>query len=316
MKGKLYKFIIKYAANWLLSLFIVSLGLFVVHIVLKNLNTVTPYQPVYVEAKSFEKNQLFNDKVITEISPPVKNNKIDVTANIYHIYEANDYEIKAKHNINEKQPIASLTKLMTALVVFENYDLDEYIVINKTPSSSERNLGLKKNAKINVEDGLKAMLISSYNDVPIAFADAFDGGYKEFIKKMNEKAEELGMENSNFSNPSGLEDHNNYSTARDLQKLVDLFLQNKELVDIVRLEKAEISYINSYGNKISTTVRSTNRLLDYKGNVGIKTGYTGRAGECFIGDFRLEEREYIVIVLDSQQRFTDTRLIMKALSEL
>ncbi len=307
----------KYSLNWFLTLLIVWFGVIVTHGLL-NYSESWGKEPVeFLVTKPISNPGISFKEIKTEsvASPPVKKT-LNITAESYYVYNPETYGIKIKENINKESHIASLTKLMTAIVMLENYELDESVTVVRKPSSSEGNLGLRKGYNISVEDGLEAILVRSYNDVPVVFADAIDGGYEEFIKQMNEKAKDLGMDSTNFSNPSGLIDQDNYSTARDLQKLVDIFLQQEELVRIVNLEKTEIEYRDLYGNEISKTVYNTNRMLDYKGNVGIKTGYTGRAGECFIGEFRIEEKDYVIIVLDSKQRFTDTKLIIKELQLL
>lgn len=211
-------------------------------------------------------------------------------------------------------PIASLTKLMTALVVAKRLELDEAVTV--TPADTKvapYRVGLLAGEQILVKDLLKAMLVSSANDAAMSLARAAGPGIEAFVAEMNNEAKLLGMKKTSFANPVGFDDRRQYSTAEDLSILVEEFLHNPDLLAMTSLRYTAIFSVDGkYGHDIT----STNKLLAYQNVLGLKTGYTAEARGNLIllvdADNDLSERrpQYYSIVLGSFDREQETENIM------
>lgn len=211
--------------------------------------------------------------------------ELNITSPNYAVYNADNLELLIGKNENEKISIASITKLMTAVVCVDNIkDLSEKIVIDTSiyngmldPELSVA--GIVTGQEISYYDLLATMLIPSGADSALYIACTSCGNYDTFIEKMNEKAKELGMENSHFSNPTGLDDDNNYSTLNDVAKLVKYAISNPTIKEIISTDK----YTTSDGRvKVSGTIYklTSSYLIDRKYIKGGKTGTTEDAGIC------------------------------------
>ncbi len=224
-------------------------------------------------------------------------------------------DILYEKNAYEKVSIASLTKLMSVLVALDSFDLDEALIVStqNIPEDLDWKLGLEDGDVITVENLLKAMLISSYNDSAYVLASAYPyGGYEGFIKAMNKKARGLRMFSSNFSNPAGIDDPLNYSTARDVAILASVARKYPKILNIVNLDKEIVSWNNKNG-LTSKEIVTTNQLYGTnKYMKGLKTGITDLAGQCFVGYFVYPNGdELITVVINSKDRFNETMLIEK-----
>ena len=225
----------------------------------------------------------------------------------------------SEKKINESIAIASLTKLMTAVIVLENYDLDELISIS---ASSVATYGTAGNLQIGeimtIKDLLYITLIESSNDGAEAFAEKI--GRSTFIYKMNQKASELNMKNTRFVNPSGLDEGSlyNVSTAGDLKKMVVYILENHDLItEILSLSEKELTSYSGVNRKI----RNTNVLLK-ESDVYLwgKTGYTYRANGCLIlilNNFSINNSDgYVVnIIAGADDRFNEARKLEQWLEQ-
>jgi len=227
-----------------------------------------------------------------------------------------DVEISALSVIaSERVDIASLTKLMSVIIALDTFDLDESITVStdNIPQDLDWTLGLKDGDVITVENILKAMLISSYNDAAYVLANAYPyGGYEGFIKGMNRRAKTLRMYSSSFSNPAGIDDPLNYSTAHDIAILSSVVRKYPQVLDIVNIGKDTINWSSSEG-LVSKEIMTTNQLYGTnKYMKGLKTGITDLAGQCFVGYFVYPSgNELITVIINSQDRFGETVLIEK-----
>ena len=245
----------------------------------------------------------------------------------YEIDDISDFDIKAKaaivldqetdmvlysENSKEKMPIASLTKIMTALVVLENVDLDGVVIISKSAFDTDgRKDGLIVNEKINAKDLLKIMLIRSNNSAAVSLAEHTSGSVEEFVKLMNERASLLGLENTNFSNPTGFDSEGNYSTAYDIAQLFD-YASDKPLIwEILRTQRLNLT---SLDKKTKHRLKNTNLLLGRLKNItGGKTGLTDEAGQCLVlivGD-PVDDHKIISVVLGAEDRFLETEKLVR-----
>jgi D-alanyl-D-alanine carboxypeptidase len=212
-------------------------------------------------------------------------------------------------NIDKKLAIASLTKLMTAKVILENYDLAKEIIISKEAVAQEEDLGkLTVGEKLPVGTLLYPLLIESSNDAAFALANDYSGMTSySFLELMNLEARSLGLDNTFFYSVNGLEPDDelsteiNYSTAADLVKLVKDLLPETLLWQILATPQ-----INLYGEELT----NTNKLLgEYNNIIGGKTGYTEKAGECFILVLEAPKgRGYLInVILGSPNRWEEMR---------
>lgn len=277
-----------------------------------------PKYPKYIEVgqSAYSKTKLTTAS--TQIDPiaPISDAQMDKikrnsTADAVLAYNPNSSHILFQQNAYKKLPIASLTKLMTAIVIIDSFNISDIITAPEDIPVfvNANNLNIKKGDSISVEDGIKLLLISSYNDVAVLFEKSYNGN---FIDQMNKTAQKLGMSNTNFSTPNGYYDSDNYSTAKDLKILTTYFLQNDYLKNIVSSKSAKVKINRAGRYSQELTITTTNKLLEQDSSVkGIKTGYTNKAGECFIGYYDLagEQDDLIIILLNSNRRFTDTKNI-------
>lgn len=210
-------------------------------------------------------------------------------------------------NPTEKLQIASLTKLMTALIVLENSKRTDIVtipVLNTTPG--EATMGLQTGEKIKMEEILKGILIDSAGDAAYSAAVHISGTEDGFVVLMNKKAKDLMLESTNFTNPIGLDDQKNYSTAKDLTNLSRIVLQNKDIREIANKK----SYTATSENGKTYTLENTNKILDDPRIFGLKTGYTLGAGECLITLAKQNDHEIITVVIGSPDRFGESKSLI------
>ena len=187
-----------------------------------------------------------------------------------------------KKNIKKKLPIASLTKMMTAMVVVDNYDLNKIVKISKKAVSTPEETGrLSPGEKISIRGLLKLALMVSSNDAASALSEIM--GEKIFLDLMNKKAKEIGMVNTHFENPHGLDGKNHYSTAEDLALMTHYCLVNyPEIWRILEKKQDIIKGYDHLGGVVTHWPNNTNKLLGEKYVLGGKTGYTDKAGDAMI----------------------------------
>lgn len=206
-------------------------------------------------------------------------------------------------NAYRKRPMASTTKIMTAIVALENSDLDDEVFISERAANMGGSvMGLKKESKVRMIDLLHGLLICSGNDAAVAIAEHVGGSVEDFCRLMNEKALELGAYSTNFTNPHGLDEENHYTTAYDLAKITRYALRNPVFNEIVK--KTEFYFDGR-------TLKTTNEMLtSYEGADGVKTGYTGLAGRCLVTSATRDGKRFISVVL-----FCDTKNLRTSSSQ-
>ncbi len=211
---------------------------------------------------------------------------------------------------DQKRPMASLTKIMTALLILERHKLSDIASVPKIVADVRGStIGVKTGALFKIEDLLKALLIPSANDAAYALAITDAGSIAGFVERMNLRARSLGLKNTHFTNPAGLDSEDQYSTARDLARLTITALKNSDFRRIVRTKSAVIA--TNSGAQFD--LRNTNELLGKDNHVfGVKTGTTSGAGECLIVLFEEKEREYLLVLLGSKDRYTDSLSVLGA----
>ena len=200
---------------------------------------------------------------------------------------------------NKKTAMASTTKIMTAIVVIENSNLDDVIEVSKKAAwTGGSKLGLKTGDKISVRDLLYGLMLRSGNDSAVALAEYVGGSIEGFADLMNQKARELNLNNTHFVTPHGLDNPEHYTTAMELAKLADYALNNEIFAKIVKTKNTTI-YIN--GNPKS--INNTNELLgNFPGVYGVKTGFTNNAGRCLVTAVKNDKFNIITVVIQADTK--------------
>ncbi len=204
---------------------------------------------------------------------------------------------------------ASLTKIMSALVILEYGHLDDEVTVSpKAARAPKTHLRLKTGQIFRLEDLLKAMLIVSANDACLAAVEHVGGDEQRFVDLMNAKAAALELNNTHFANGCGFDAPGHYSTAEDLAKLSEAALHDPVYRDLVREEREIIMPINEHRAYV---LRNTNRLLGrIPGVEGVKTGFTSKAGRCLIAKVSQDGSDLLIVILNSKRRWnTATSLI-------
>lgn len=236
-------------------------------------------------------------------------------------------KILYEKNINEKRYPASLTKIMTAIIVLENCELSDIATVSydavMSLSSGYVTANLQVGEELTVEQLLYVLMVGSSNDAAIVLAEHVSGSVENFATLMNEKAKELGCTSTNFVNPNGVHDENHYSTAYDLALIAKYAMQNDTFRALVSTTSYTLPSTNKYDRE-DRIFRTTNSLLQldisdradnyyYKYATGIKTGFTTPAGNCLIASANKNNLELITVVLGAgqtkdglSQRYLDT----------
>lgn len=216
------------------------------------------------------------------------------------LIETKTSRILFEQDADKRWPPASITKIMTAIVALENGDFSKEVEFtNNAVSQIPTNLDVDKGVKVPLYKLIEAMLVRSGNDSSVAIAEHIGGTEREFVRMMNDKARELGMNDTNFENPSGLPNANQYSTARDLAILVTYAMNREDVRQIV--SQKECQFITSDG-KDYRTLYSTNRLLGNHPLVnGVKTGYTNLSRFCLAASASFRNYDLIAIVLGAER---------------
>lgn len=228
------------------------------------------------------------------------------------VFDTASQRVLFNKNSSARLPIASLTKVLSAVVVIENFSLEEIVTVyDSTLRVDGEKQDLYSGEKISIRNLLKLMLIESSNDSAYTLAEyAKKTKGIDFVEAMNSKAAGLGMKDSEFHDPAGLDDKG-FSTGEDLVKLVEYSLKYKEIWDISSEKNA---IVESSDESIKHTITSTNRLLGLiKDIIGGKTGYTDGAQECMIMVAGVPgySGKLISIVLGSSDRFGDTQKLIE-----
>ena len=204
-----------------------------------------------------------------------------------------DYEsgrVLFSHNDTQQVPMASTTKILTAIVAIENGNLDDIVTVSKNAADTwGSDIKLKAGEQMTLRQLLYGLMLNSGNDAAVAIAEHVGGSVEGFAEMMNKKAAEIGAVNSHFVTPHGLDVSGHYTTGRDLAEITRYALHNKVFSQIVGTKTISIP---------GRTLHNTNELLGYlEGADGVKTGYTGLAGRCLVASATRNGRRYIAVAL-------------------
>ncbi len=248
-----------------------------------------------------------------EVAPASQPTKImvdflpSITANGYFVIDKDTGTPILQNNGHDKFFPASTTKIITALTILDYLSPGDILTIKRSLLEGQH-LGFQPGQKFTLENLLFAILVHSANDGAYAIADNYPKGYGAFIQKMNEKAKSLGLTNSNFKNPAGLDDPAQYTTPFDLALAARNLLLNPLLARIVATKSITISDVNFND---FYELSNVNRLLGtIPGVGGLKTGFTEVAGQNLVSFYRHEGHDFIIVVVKSTDRFQDTENII------
>ena len=266
------------------------------HILIK----IFAYNPeVFVEEQAQQPIRIQPIPIVNNANQPF------VSAEGVYIVELDSFSTLYEKNSQQKFFPASTTKIVTALVAADLYDPNRIITVNQA-SIEGQIMRLVPNERITAENLLYGALVYSGNDA--AYALANEHGLEDYIDLMNAKAVSLGMKNSHFTNPAGLDDYAQQTTPFDLALAGRELLQNPYLRKMVSTKEIIISDVDY---RIFHTLTNVNKLLgDIQGLGGLKTGYTELAGENLVSFYRHENHDYIIVIMKSQDRFLDTRTLV------
>ncbi len=217
------------------------------------------------------------------------------------IYDTTSKQVLYSKNPQERLPMASLTKIMTAVIALENKRLDDAYVVKQDDLVGEDSMGLSTGETLTLSDLLYGLILTSGNDAAEVLAENFPGR-EFFIKAMNDKVKSLGLSDTNFTNPTGLEgDGKQYTTAYDLLVITDYAISNFPLFDqVVSTFDYDIPY--TVEHKAFYLENQTNLLTSYPGVKGVKTGYTPEAGLCLVTYLDYGGHKIIAVILGSDDR--------------
>lgn len=264
------------------------------------------YVALYLEAEKIEATRITAPFVTMSDLPVLigQESEPDLSATAAVVIDYDSGSVLFKKNALTYYPPASTTKLVTALVVLDFFSPQNELTIGGLPPVSGSVLGLKYGETYTVADLLSAMLITSANDVALAFAAAYPGGSPAFVEKMNEIASDLELTDTVLSNPAGFDFGEHHTTASDLAKIARAAWARPNIRSAMSTKHATISDVTGV---VRHELVSTNQLLHEDGVVlGGKTGTTEKAGEVLIEIARRDERTILTVVLGSTDRYSDT----------
>lgn len=237
----------------------------------------------------------------------------EIPAKSYILIEADEGRVLSEGNADERLPIASVTKVMTMLLIAEAIDsgritLDDMVSVSQhAMDMGGSTMFLEAGEQLSVHDMLKGIAVASANDGCVAMAEHLEGSEEAFVKKMNDRARELGMENTNFVNTNGLDDDNHYSSARDVAKMSQELLKHEFIFNYTTIWTDSLR-----GGKFE--LANTNKLIRfYEGANGLKTGSTSKAGCCLSASAKRGDMQLIAVVLgagNSKDRFSAARSLL------
>ena len=242
--------------------------------------------------------------------------ELKVAAQGAALMDAETGRVLWERNMDSPMSVASTTKIMTAIIALESGKLDETAIVSKKAVVTPKvRLGLSSGEEYILGDLLYPLMLQSCNDSAVVIAEHIGGSVEGFAELMNEKAREIGAKNTKFVTPNGLDKDDNHSTAYDMALITRYALENE---DFCRLISTPSYSFSSCNGKRSFTVSNKNRLLnEYEGAIGVKTGFTNKAGHCFAGAAERNGTQLITVVLASgwgnkgkEQKWIDTKNLL------
>ena len=232
--------------------------------------------------------------------------KLILSGESYILIDRDIGRVLLEENSHKKMPMASTTKIMTALIALEKGNLSDRIRVDDDSVGVEgSSIYLKKDEIMTLKDLIYGLMLRSGNDAAVAIAIHIGGTTEEFVKLMNDKAKSIGALNTNFTNPNGLPDENHYSTAYDMALITREAFKYDEFANIVNSKSYTSDRVenNYFYNKNKT-------LWDYEGGNGVKTGYTMSSGRCLVSSASRNGLNLISVSLNARDWFNDNHKLL------
>lgn len=228
---------------------------------------------------------------------------IGVSAQSAIVIEQSTGRVLYSKNSDTHLPMASTTKIMTAICAIENGNLEDEVPISAQAATTEgSSMYLQEGEKMNLKELLYGLMLSSGNDAAVAIAEYF-GGNDSFVEMMNQKTKEVGALDTNFANPNGLPDDSHYSTAHDMARITAYGLKNPEFAQIV---SSKTYKVQGEGKAYPRQLTNHNKLLNMcKGCIGVKTGFTKAAGRCLVSACERDGMTLICVTLNAPDDWND-----------
>lgn len=230
--------------------------------------------------------------------------EISLSAQAYVLYCVENDTVLLSKNADTKMKMASTTKIMTTLLTLEQAQKnDSYVKFDESMISEGSSMYLSIDDTVHLSDLAVGMMMASGNDASNAAAISISGSLEDFALLMNERAEQIGMKNTNFVTPSGLDDENHYSTAIDMALLMSCALKNEQFCELVKKESMTVDFLTP---QKQVTYHNHNRLLSmYDYCIGGKTGYTQAAGRCLVSASRKNGLTLVCVTFDAPDDWND-----------
>lgn len=234
-----------------------------------------------------------------EMTVAVMAGDLEVNAEAAVVMDADSGRLLYAQNPDKRLANASTTKIMTALLTLEQPDQDQYFTVDSDAIQVEgTTMGLQPGDSVTLHQLAAGMLLPSGNDAANAAAVEIAGSEEAFVRLMNQRAAELGLQNTQYRNPSGLDAEGHYSSARDLATLAAHALENEDFADIVSKQEIRMAFGNPPYNR---SLYTTNKLLErYPYAIGVKTGYTDDAGLCLVTAAEKDGTRLIIVTLNGK----------------
>ncbi len=234
----------------------------------------------------------------------VRGDAISVSAKAAILMDASEGTVLYSKNADSRLPMASTTKIMTALIALEYGNLDRsYVIPDAAVGIEGSSIYLVRGEKLTLRELIYALMLESANDAAQAIAIIIAGSVEAFADIMNSRAEELGLDNTHFTNPHGLDHEEHYTTAYDLARLASFALKNEAFEEIVSTNKKTIPFNNGEGTRV--LVNHNKMLRTYDGAIGVKTGFTKRCGRCLVSAAQRDGLTLVAVTLNAPDDWRD-----------
>ncbi len=243
-------------------------------------------------------------EALAPLSPP------EVTAEAWLLWDDTFQRELGSLQANEARAMASTTKMMTAIVALENSNLDDQVIVSEDAAAiGESEIDLVPGETWRMEDLLRALLMRSANDAAVAIAEHVGGSVPGFVRLMNETAVELGLADSHFMNPHGLDQEGHFSSARDLLNTALIGMEDPLFAEIVGTRSSTFPDAPDGEERVAST---TNALLStFEGAIGVKTGFTDDAGLTMVAAAERDGRRLYAVVMGSSDHFADSAALLR-----
>lgn len=263
-----------------------------------------------------------DDLIIEEVAAvtkPIIDDPVNIQLNARAacLMDASTNRVLFGKEVDKEMAMASTTKIMTLIVTLENANLDDVVTVSKNAARQpDVQLNMQTDNQFKLGDLLYSLMLESHNDTAVAIAEHVGGSVEGFAQMMNEKAKELGCTHTNFVTPNGLDSNTeeHYTTARELGIIASYAIKNKQFLEITNTPNWSFKELTK---GTSYSVSNKDRFLYlYDGAIGIKTGFTNKAGYCFVGAVDNDGRTFVSVVLASgwppnkNYKWTDTTKLM------